>query len=106
MTPCPRCAVSIDPDWDFCANCGEGLRAPAKPHPVIEARGLRKSFGGLEVLRRIWTAIAPSEVVVPIGPSGGGKSTLLRCLNRLEEPSGGSVLFRGTPITALSADIN
>ncbi len=73
---------------------------------VIEARELRKSFGKLEVLRGITTAVAPSEVVALIGPSGGGKSTLLRCLNRLEEPSGGTVLFRGAPITGPGVDLN
>jgi polar amino acid transport system ATP-binding protein len=58
------------------------------------------------VLRGISTAVAPSEVVALIGPSGGGKSTLLRCLNRLEEPTGGTVLFRGSPITGAGVDVN
>jgi polar amino acid transport system ATP-binding protein len=78
----------------------------AAREPVIEARELRKSFGKLEVLRGISTAVAPSEVVALIGPSGCGKSTFLRCLTRLDEPSGGTVLFRGSPITGAGVDVN
>jgi polar amino acid transport system ATP-binding protein len=78
----------------------------AAREPVIETRDLRKSFGKLEVLRGISTAVAQSEVVALIGPSGCGKSTFLRCLNRLEEPSGGTVLFRGAPITGSGIELN
>jgi ABC-type polar amino acid transport system ATPase subunit len=79
---------------------------PPTPNAVLETRDLRKSFGKLEVLRGISTAVAPSEVRALIGPSGCGKSTFLRCLNRLEEPTGGTVLFRGAPITGPGADVN
>jgi polar amino acid transport system ATP-binding protein len=65
---------------------------------LIEARGLCKSFGDLQVLRNIDLDVRRGEVVVIIGPSGSGKSTLLRCLNRLEEPSGGSVRIGGVEI--------
>ncbi len=65
---------------------------------MIEARGLGKSFGALEVLRGIDLAIHRGEVVVVIGPSGSGKSTLLRCLNRLEDPTAGTVRIGGVEI--------
>ncbi len=55
---------------------------------LIEVRGLRKTFGSLEVLRGIDLDMRRGEVVVIIGPSGSGKSTLLRCLNRLEDADG------------------
>ena len=62
---------------------------------LIEVQGLRKSFGDLEVLKGIDENIYKGEVVVVIGPSGSGKSTFLRCLNRLEEPTGGHIIFEG-----------
>ncbi len=62
---------------------------------MITVKGLRKSFGAAEVLRGIDLFVAESEVVVIIGPSGSGKSTLLRCINYLEEPTGGSVEIDG-----------
>ncbi|MBQ3391754.1 MAG: amino acid ABC transporter ATP-binding protein [Clostridia bacterium] len=73
---------------------------------LIEVNGLRKSFGKLEVLRGIDEKIYKGEVVVIIGPSGSGKSTFLRCLNRLEESSGGHIIFEGTDITDPKSDIN
>src|ERR1700726_4483 len=74
--------------------------------PILEARGLRKSFNGVEVLRGIDLAVLPQELVFIIGPSGSGKSTLLRCCNRLEEPTGGSLRVDGVDIMARSTDIN
>ena len=73
---------------------------------LIEVKGLRKSFGGNEVLQGLDAQIHRGEVVVVIGPSGSGKSTFLRCLNRLEEPSGGQIIFEGSDICAKGADIN
>ncbi|MDI9886472.1 amino acid ABC transporter ATP-binding protein [Streptomyces sp. HNM0645] len=72
----------------------------------IEIRGLRKSFGGDEVLRGIDLDVARGEVVCVIGPSGSGKSTLLRCVNLLEEPSAGKVFVGGTEVTDLDVDID
>ena len=72
----------------------------------IEVQGLRKSFGDLEVLKGIDENIYKGEVVVVIGPSGSGKSTFLRCLNRLEEPTGGHIIFEGADITNPKTDIN
>jgi len=74
--------------------------------PILEIRGLRKSFGHSEVLRGIDLTVAPQEMVFIIGPSGSGKSTLLRCCNRLEEPTGGTVHLGGVDLMAPSTDIN
>ena len=65
---------------------------------LLEVTGLKKQFGQNEVLRGIDTVIRRGEKVAVIGPSGSGKSTFLRCLNRLEEPTAGSVLFDGEDI--------
>ncbi len=72
----------------------------------IRVSHLKKSFGELTVLKDISTDIYQGEVVVIIGPSGSGKSTFLRCLNKLEEVTGGSVLIDGKDITDKHADIN
>ena len=60
---------------------------------MIKIENLHKSFGKNEVLKGITTTIEKGEVVAIIGPSGSGKSTFLRCLNRLEEPTGGKIYF-------------
>lgn len=67
---------------------------------MIEVKNLRKTFGDLEILKGININIEKGEKVVVIGQSGSGKSTFLRCLNRLEKPTGGSIIFEGTDITA------
>jgi len=59
--------------------------------PIIEVRGLHKYFGPLHVIKGVDLDVMPREVVVIIGPSGGGKSTFLRCLNYLEQPSAGTL---------------
>jgi glutamine transport system ATP-binding protein len=71
----------------------------------IKITGLRKSFGETEVLKGINMSVAEQEVVVIIGPSGSGKSTLLRCINYLEEPTGGEVVVDGIPLNG-EAHIN
>ena len=68
--------------------------------PLIEVEDLHKSFGSLHVLRGITTTIRKGEVVVVIGPSGGGKSTFLRCLNLLETPTSGRIWFGGEEIVS------
>lgn len=65
---------------------------------MIEIKGLKKSFGDLHVLKGIDLHIDEREVVVIIGPSGSGKSTLLRCINFLEEPTGGTITVDGIPM--------
>jgi ABC-type polar amino acid transport system ATPase subunit len=73
---------------------------------VIKVANLNKSFAKNYVLRDISTQVAKGEVVVVIGPSGSGKSTFLRCLNLLETPDSGSILFDGQEITAPKTDVN
>ena len=69
---------------------------------LLKIEGLKKSFGKLEVLKGLTTTIKKGEVVVMIGPSGGGKSTFLRCMNLLEQPTEGKIVF--DDIDIVSAD--
>ncbi|MBS5467242.1 MAG: amino acid ABC transporter ATP-binding protein [Clostridium sp.] len=73
---------------------------------MITVENLHKKFGSLHVLKGVTEHIARGEVVSVIGPSGGGKSTFLRCLNLLETPEEGRILFEGTDITDKHVDIN
>ena len=73
---------------------------------LIKVENLQKSFGDIHVLKGIDNEIKRGEVVVVIGPSGSGKSTFLRCLNLLEKPTGGKILFEGVDITDKKTDIN
>ena len=73
---------------------------------MIEVKGLKKSFEGLQVLRGVDYKINQGEKIVVIGPSGSGKSTFLRCLNLLEEPTGGEIWFEGSDITDPRNDID
>ena len=73
---------------------------------MIEVRHLSKRFGKLTVLNDISTSFDAKEVVSIIGPSGGGKSTFLRCLNLLETPSDGQIIFDGVDICDKKTDIN
>ncbi len=73
---------------------------------VIRVEGLTKNFGPLQVLRGIDCSVKPKEVVCVIGPSGSGKSTFLRCLNGLEEASGGRVLVRGVSVHDNHTDVD
>ena len=73
---------------------------------MIDVINLRKSFGDTEVLKGIDITINKGDIVAVIGPSGSGKSTFLRCLNCMEDPSGGSIIFNGVDIADMSVDIN
>ena len=73
---------------------------------LIKVEGLKKSFDGVDVLKGIDTEIDKGDVIVIIGASGSGKSTFLRCLNLLEEPTGGRIMFEGVDITDPDVDIN
>ncbi len=73
---------------------------------MIDVKNLEKSFGGHQVLKGISEHIEKGEKVAVIGPSGSGKSTFLRCLNLLEQPTGGSITFEGVDITDPKTDIN
>jgi len=93
-------------------NVTDTDRAPAgsrtSPHAaaILDVRALRKSFGATQVLKGIDLAVAAQELVFVIGPSGAGKSTFLRCLNRLEEPTGGSIFVDGVDLLNPATDIN
>ena len=73
---------------------------------MIRISNLHKKFGELHVLKGIDEHIKKGEVLVVIGPSGSGKSTFLRCLNLLEKPTDGEIIFEGTSITDPKNDIN
>ena len=73
---------------------------------LIEAKDLQMYFGDIRALDGVNAQIHKGEVVVVIGPSGSGKSTFLRCLNLLDRPTGGKVLFEGTDITNPKVNIN
>lgn len=73
---------------------------------MIKVENLHKSFGDLEVLKGVSEHIKKGEVVSVIGASGSGKSTFLRCLNMLEEPQAGSIIFEGVDITQEKVNID
>ena len=73
---------------------------------MIDVVNLTKKFGDLNVLNGITTEIKDGEKVVVIGPSGSGKSTFLRCLNCMEDPTGGKIIFDGVNIADMKVDIN
>ncbi|AGT10872.1 amino acid ABC transporter ATP-binding protein [Paracoccus aminophilus] len=77
---------------------------PARP--LIEARGIRKSYGDLEILKGVDLTVHQRELVFLLGPSGSGKSTLLRCCNLLEQPTGGSLKVEGVDMLSPATDIN
>lgn len=73
---------------------------------MIDVINLKKNFGETPVLRGIDVTIHKGDIVAVIGPSGSGKSTFLRCLNCMEDPSGGSIIFNGVDIADMKVDIN
>ena len=73
---------------------------------MIDVINLKKSFGETEVLKDISVTINKGDIVVVLGPSGSGKSTFLRCLNCMEDPTGGSIIFNGVDIADIKVDIN
>src|SRR5262249_47270024 len=82
------------------------LMVSARRNLILEVRGLRKSFGGTAVLKRNDFAVEPQGIVFIIRPPGAGKSTFLRCLNRLEEPTDGSIFVDGIDLLHPKNDIN
>jgi len=82
------------------------VTAATSRKPLIEVKDLHKSFGSLEVLKGINVTVGEGEVVTVIGPSGSGKSTFLRCLNKLEEPTSGTIIFEGVDLTASTTKID
>lgn len=73
---------------------------------MLEVKNLHKSFGELNVLNGVDTRVERGDVISIIGPSGGGKSTFLRCLNLLETPTEGHIYFEGTDLTEKAVDID
>ena len=73
---------------------------------MIDVINLEKHFGDTQVLRGINVKIDKGDIVVVVGPSGSGKSTFLRCLNCMEDPTGGQIVFRGVDIADLKVNIN
>ena len=98
---CPRCEHRNPSGATTCLACQGALG-----EPLVRLEGIHKWFGNLHVLCGIDLEIHPQEVVVLIGPSGSGKSTLLRTINMLEEPTEGSVFFRGKDLTHIRTDLN
>ena len=73
---------------------------------MIKVENLKKSFDGVEVLKGVNVEIDKGDVVCIIGPSGSGKSTFLRCLNLLEKPTGGRIIFEGDDLTGKKTDLD
>lgn len=73
---------------------------------MIDVINLKKNFGEVEVLKGINVTVNKGDIVAVIGPSGSGKSTFLRCLNCMEDPTGGSIIFNGVDIADMKVDIN
>jgi polar amino acid transport system ATP-binding protein len=73
---------------------------------MVELRGVHKSYGGVEVLKGVDLTVARGEVVAIVGPSGGGKSTMLRCVNLLEPVTSGQVLLENEDLTGPGVDLN
>ena len=73
---------------------------------MIDVINLRKSFGNLEILKCISITINKGDIVAVLGPSGSGKSTFLRCLNCMEDPTSGSIIFKGVDIADMKVDVN
>ena len=69
------------------------------PNPLIKITNLKKNFGSLEVLKGIDFDINQGQVISIIGPSGSGKSTFLRCLNLLEKPTSGTIMYKNQDLT-------
>ena len=84
----------------------QGGVVPEHARPTLEVVGLRKSFGTVEVLKNVDLQVARSEMVFVLGRSGSGKSTMLRCCNRLEEPNSGDILLEGDKITGRNVDLD
>ena len=108
--PMPSTAAVEQPAVAACASDQESkqvcLPMEEEKTPLIEVKGLTKKFGSLLVLDSIDETIYKGEKVAVIGPSGSGKSTFLRCLNCMEDPTGGSIFFNGEDLADMRVNIN
>ncbi|KAF1019245.1 MAG: Glutamine transport ATP-binding protein GlnQ [Paracidovorax wautersii] len=77
-----------------------------QPHPILEIVGLEKAYGAHRVLHDVNLRVRPGQLVSVIGPSGSGKSTMLRCCNRLEEPTGGQIVIDGVDLLHPATNLN
>ena len=82
------------------------MQKDSNREPVLQVENLTKTFGKNQVLKGINITIHKGDVIAIIGPSGCGKSTFLRCLNRLEDPTGGAIYFDGANLAEKNADMN
>ena len=106
VTPLVENKVTEPEAEQISAQAGNAGIELANADTIISVRGLAKSFGKLEVLKGVDLDIKKGEKIAIIGPSGCGKSTFLRCLNCMEDPSGGSIYFNGVDLADQRVDIN
>lgn len=104
------CAACENKTEENCAACEKSFfdfgGAGKSDEVLLSVRGLRKSFGDNEVLKGVDLDVRNGEKIAILGPSGCGKSTFLRCLNCMEDPTGGSIYFEGEDLADMRVDIN
>ena len=104
------CAVCENKTEENCAACEKSFAdfedVGKSDEVLLSVRGLKKSFGDNEVLKGVDLDVRNGEKIAILGPSGCGKSTFLRCLNCMEDPTGGSIYFEGEDLADMRVDIN
>lgn len=104
------CAACEDKSEENCAGCKVGFAdfedKGNTDEVLLSVHGLKKSFGDNEVLKGVDLEVHNGEKIAILGPSGCGKSTFLRCLNCMEDPTGGSIYFEGVDLADMRVDIN
>lgn len=104
------CAACENKNEESCAACEKGFAdfedKGNADEVLISVHGLKKSFGDNEVLKGVDLEVRNGEKIAILGPSGCGKSTFLRCLNCMEDPTGGSIYFEGVDLADMRVDIN
>ncbi len=104
------CAACENKTEENCAACEKSFFdfgcAGKSDEVLLSVRGLKKSFGDNEVLKGVDLDVRNGEKIAILGPSGCGKSTFLRCLNCMEDPTGGSIYFEGDDLADMRVDIN
>ena len=106
MSDCEIVNGMTDCDTAETVSAASVFDGQSERRPIIKVSNLTKKFGDLLVLDDITEAIYEGEKVVIVGPSGGGKSTFLRCLNVLEDPTSGQIFFEGVDLADISVNIN
>ena len=106
MSDCEIVNGMTDCDTAEAVSAASVFDGQSERRPIIKVSNLTKKFGDLLVLDDITEAIYEGEKVVIVGPSGGGKSTFLRCLNVLEDPTSGQIFFEGVDLADISVNIN